>query len=244
MNEHPFSLDDIAAFALGASPHTPMENCVSEHLKTCPSCRAEYDALHPAVTALAESARAPYADPSLKARVMSEVRGERRAPNWPPYLVAAACLIIALISTVQSISLDGEVRALQTQLTAVDASAKQSSREDASDKTMLADLMSSDATRYALADGSVVVRDAHLYLTLHDLPALKRNRVYQAWTRRAGSDRLNPSSTFSPDSRGVAIVALPDDARSVRFVAISVEPEGGSKAPTTRPIASASLGAG
>lgn len=244
MNEHPFSLDDVAAFALGASPSTPMENCLSEHLKTCAPCRAEYETLRPVVTALAESARAPSADPSLKARVMSEVRGDRRAPNWPPYLVAAACFIIGLISTVQSISLDGQVRALQTQLAAVDTSAKQSSREDASDKAMLADLMSPDATRYALADGSVVVRGSHIYLTLHDLPTLKRDRVYQAWTARAGSSKLTPSSTFSPDPRGVAIVALPDDARSVRFVAISVEPDGGSKAPTTKPIASASLGAG
>ncbi len=244
MNEHPFSLDDVASFALGASPSTPMESCLSEHLKTCAPCRAEYEELRPVVTALAESARVPFTDPLLKARVMSEVRGERRAPNWPPYLVAAACLIIALISTVQSISLDGQVRALQTQVTTLDASAEQSSREAASDKTMLADLMSSDATRYALADGSVVVRGSHLYLTLHDMPALDKNRVYQAWTMRTGSNRLIPSSTFAPDPRGVAIVALPDDARAVRFIAISVEPDGGSKAPTTKPIASASLGAG
>lgn len=244
MNEHPFSPDDIAAFAIGASPSTPMENCVSEHLKTCESCRAEYEELRPVVTALAQSARASSVPSSLKARVMSDVRAERRSPAWPPYLVAAACLVIALVSTVQSISLDGQVRALQTQLTAASASAEQSSREGALDRTMLADLMSSDAKRYPLDDGSVVARGSHLYLTLHDMPALKKNSVYQAWTIRAGSNQLTPSITFVPDQGGSAIVALPDDARVVRYVAISVEPDGGSKKPTTKPIASASLGSG
>lgn len=244
MNEHPVTPEDIAAFAIGASPSTPLANCVSEHLKTCSECRAEYEQLRPVVTALAESARAPIVNPGLKARVMSEARGTRRAANWPPYLVAAACLVIALVSTVQSISLTSQLRGAQAQLASLGSSAQQSSREDAADKTMLADLMDPHATRYPLADGSVVARGSHLYLTLHDLPALKKDRVYQAWTMRLGSKKLVPSSTFSPDPQGVAVVALPDDARDVSFVAVSVEPNGGSKQPTTKPIASASLGDG
>lgn len=245
MNGHPITPEDIAAFAIGASPETPLADCVSEHLKTCSECRAEYEELRPVVTALAQSARASIVNPSLKTRVMSEVRGARHTTaNWPPYLVAAACLIIALISTVQSISLTGQLHGAQAQINALSTSAAQSSHEDAADKTMLADLMSPDAARYPLADGSVVASGSHLYLTLHDLPQLEKDRVYQAWTMRVGSAKLVPSSTFAPNPQGVAIVALPDNAHDVRFVAVSVEPNGGSKQPTTKPIASASIGAG
>jgi anti-sigma-K factor RskA len=46
---------------------------------------------------------------------------------------------------------------------------------------------------------------------------------------------MAPSVTFTPNSDGVAIVALPVDATRVGTVAVSVEPDGGSKAPTTTP---------
>jgi len=71
---------------------------------------------------------------------------------------------------------------------------------------------------------------------MRDLPPPPRGKVYQAWTLPKGSKDMAPSVTFEPDSQGVAIVALPADARITTAVAVSVEPEGGSKQPTSKPV--------
>jgi anti-sigma-K factor RskA len=71
---------------------------------------------------------------------------------------------------------------------------------------------------------------------MHDLPALPAGKVYQAWTLPKGSKTMAPSVTFVPDARGVAVVSVPADARVTNVVAVSIEPEGGSKAPTSKPV--------
>ena len=57
MTSHDEMLDNVAAYALGLLPASEAA-AVADHLKTCESCRAEYDFLRPAVTALAYSAEA------------------------------------------------------------------------------------------------------------------------------------------------------------------------------------------
>jgi anti-sigma-K factor RskA len=52
---------------------------------------------------------------------------------------------------------------------------------------------------------------------------------------------MDPSVTFVPNQHGVAIVALPVDATTTQAVAVSVEPYGGSKAPTSTPVVVQSL---
>jgi anti-sigma-K factor RskA len=96
--------------------------------------------------------------------------------------------------------------------------------------------MSAESKHYEGTEGEVVTRGSRLYIAMHDLPALPHGKVYQAWTLPKGAKAVEPSVTFVPDSRGVAIVAVPADARITTLVAVSVEPDGGSKAPTTKPI--------
>jgi hypothetical protein len=100
---------------------------------------------------------------------------------------------------------------------------------------MIADLIASDAQRYPVPQGEVVKHGTHVYLTLHALPSLPRGKVYQAWTIAKGSKTLVPSIVFTPSAAGVAIVALPENADNLAVIALSVEPEGGSKAPTSKP---------
>jgi anti-sigma-K factor RskA len=67
------------------------------------------------------------------------------------------------------------------------------------------------------------------------LPPPPRGKVYQAWTLRAGATRMSPSVTFVPNRSGVAVVPVPVDASGIAAVAVSVEPDGGSKQPTSTP---------
>jgi anti-sigma-K factor RskA len=72
-------------------------------------------------------------------------------------------------------------------------------------------------------------------MALASLPPLPRGKVYQAWTLSKGAKSMTPSVTFSPSSSGITLVPIPDKSGSLAEVAVSVEPEGGSRAPTTKP---------
>ncbi|HEY5258575.1 MAG TPA: anti-sigma factor [Candidatus Baltobacteraceae bacterium] len=243
---HDAFLDDVAAYALGSLRATDAAR-VREHLRLCPQCAAEYAALSEATTALAMGAQAcqtgengPQVSAFLKGRIMRDVRatldGDRRvdapsmrshAATWPAYFTAAACLAIALIATASNFWL---------------ASRLSQARQDAAAmQTMLADTASAQARRIAVHDGDVIVRDGRVYIAMHDMTQPPKGMVYQAWTLARGAKTVAPSLTFMPDAQGVAIVAVPMDARALAAVAVSVEPAGGSKAPTTKPIAFAAI---
>ena len=231
---HDEMLDGVAAYALGVLP--PDEAAaVASHLQTCAECREEYRLLRPAVTAVAYSAEtcadadsgALIASPLLKARVMKEVRaGATRSVTprrSPAVLVAAACLALAIVSGLVSLSLSGRVgrdRALIAQ----------------QDQT-IADLTAPDATHHQFTGGDVLTRGSHLYIAVHGLPVPPPGKVYQAWTLAKGAKTVAPSVTFAPESQGVTVVRLPEAATTLAAVAVSVEPVGGSKQPTTKPIA-------
>lgn len=76
-----------------------------------------------------------------------------------------------------------------------------------------------------------------IYVVAHGLPALPSGKVYQMWTLAKGATKVAPSVTFVPDSAGNALVSVPADPATTTETAISVEPAGGSKQPTTKPIA-------
>ncbi len=69
-----------------------------------------------------------------------------------------------------------------------------------------------------------------------DLPDPGNQRVMQLWVRAGGT--MVPGGTFRP-SRGdvLAITRLP--AKDFDLVAVTIEPRGGSRAPTSDPIAAA-----
>jgi anti-sigma-K factor RskA len=229
MIEHDKMLDSVAAYALGAL--SPQEaQIVAEHLRTCEQCSEEYRLLRPAVTAVAHSAEAHTdsrsgavaASPLLKARVMREVRREteRRARprGWPTWALLAACLALALLSYSLSRQLNHD-RTLAT----------------AQDQT-IADLAAADAQRYRFSGGSVVTHEDRLYIVLQNLPTPPSGKIYQAWTLAKGQHRVAPSVTFAPGG-STTVVRLPEAAAGIAAVAVSVEPEGGSTQPTTKPIA-------
>ncbi len=82
-----------------------------------------------------------------------------------------------------------------------------------------------------------LARAHSIYVIAHGLPPLPSGKVYQAWTLAKGATRMAPSVTFVPDSAGNAEVTVPADPATTAAAAISVEPVGGSKQPTTKPIA-------
>lgn len=238
MTAHDEMLDNVALYALGVlSPREAAD--VAAHLQTCEECRAEYRLLRPAVTAVAYSAEPDSTQgPSftLKTRLMKHVRSakperssrpERSSmPQWPAY-VAAACIAVAVGAGLFNASLRERLGRDEARI--------------AQQAAAIADLAAPDAKRYRFGQGSVLVRGRNLYLAMHALPQPPKGKVYQAWTLPKGSKRMAPSITFKPGPAGETLIRLPESAKAVSAVAVSVEPAGGSKQPTSKPIAVALL---
>lgn len=256
MTAHETMLDNVAVYALGALPSAEADD-VRAHIATCDECREEYRQLKPAVDAVGYSAEAcadaengaVFASPLLKKRIMARIRAEAAPPArsnvgemravrpivWPAYAVAAACLIVAAVTTIFNISLNEELHQSQTQVAQFNAHAGVAARELARQRTALADLVATDSQRFPANGGEVVRHGNRLYIALNALPSPPKGKVYQAWTLHAGASKMSPSVTFVPNRGGVAFVPLPVNASAVVAVAVSVEPDGGSKQPTSKP---------
>lgn len=249
MNGHAAMLDDVAVYALGTLPESEAER-VRAHIETCAECREEYEALAATVTAVARSAEsctdaangAVYASPLLKARIMREVRGQsdaQAAPApaarksaslvWPAYAIAAACLAIALGLGAMNLS-------LTNRLHHAEALQQETATTRAVDDTTVSDLLNEHAKRYIVPGGEIVRSNNHVYIAMDDMPQPPVGKVYQAWTEPKGSKTMVPGATFVPDRHGVAILPISSDANALHAIAVSIEPPGGSKAPTTSPV--------
>ena len=155
---------------------------------------------------------------------------------WPAYLVAAVCFAVAVTLSLINLSLIEQLKTAQAHLTLSSSRANGLVRDLASERGTLADLMDDDAQRFDITGGQVVRIRGHLYITMHDLAQPPRGRVYEAWTMPKTGTVLQPALTFVPDAHGVAVVTIPVPAKDVGTIEITLEPDGGSKAPTSKPL--------
>jgi hypothetical protein len=135
-----------------------------------------------------------------------------------------------------NLSLIEQLRTAQTQIAQTSQRSKGLAHDLSFERTTVADLMDEKARRYDVPGGQIVQVHDRLYITMHGMPQPPKGKVYQAWTLPKGSKTMQPSLTFLPDAHGVAVIALPVKADGTAAVAVSVEPEGGSKAPTSKPL--------
>ncbi|AKZ54826.1 hypothetical protein SAM23877_1777 [Streptomyces ambofaciens ATCC 23877] len=228
------------------------------HLKGCDRCAAEVRALAEDAVRLAWSTAAP-APAALRERVMAAVRttpqepapGHGTVPRLPPHVwgvrpppersrasrhrpllvpfataTAAAALVVASLFAVQANRTQGELetardraREIAHVLAAPDARA--TSGADARGRTI--------AVVASAAEGRAVV-------TLSGYGEPSGDRVHQLWLVRPGA---------GPRSLGL----LDDDTpliasglqRSATSLAVTVEPDGGSDRPTSRPVVQLTL---
>ncbi|HTJ28588.1 MAG TPA: anti-sigma factor [Candidatus Limnocylindria bacterium] len=243
-------LENVALYALGVLPQEDVA-LVTAFIANDVQARREYADLRAAADSLAFVASEPVdsaRSARLKERLMARVRedaahadgvrpriGSNPAVLWAVGLAAAASLAFGIVSVIQDVGLRSDLAATQRRVSTLQSQLATTERVGAQDRQTLTDLLASDARRFDVAGGSVVVRGGHVYFTFSKLPPLPRGRVYQAWTFPKGSTVPAPSVTFTPNANGVAVVALPADATKLGAVAVTVEPDGGSKTPTTKP---------
>ncbi len=179
--------------------------------------------------------------PAAAGRVI-DLQARRAAPAWAAYAVAAAALIVAAFSTWNYVGVRSQYEAdhqrlalLQARLDAQEKAVNDARAQLALEQSRLADMIAPGAVRYPVESGVVVRSGARILIALRHLPKPPPGKIYQAWTLRRGAKTVSPSITFSPDPTGLALIELPERAADVTAVAISIEPLGGSKAPTSKP---------
>lgn len=218
------------------------------------SCRRPHRELREAVElAAAIGAAWPEEDapsPRLRSRLLAAARSEtagpvatRRAANdrrawWRPLTIAATTVGVAasLALAVQV----GENGALRDQLSEARARVSAMSTDLDTAEAWIERAVATGADAFFMSGEGpgararfmlVVEADAAgAVLLMSGLPDLAPGRTYELWVERDGA--IVGVGTFEPNDRGLAALAIDASLDGIRQAMVTIEPEGGSEAPT------------
>ena len=202
-----------------------------EHLAQCPDCTEEVESLRETAALLAEDL-VTTPPPALRNAVLGGISQVRPLPpvvpnarrmhgaRFLPFLVAAAAALVIGVG-----------------LSAWSPWASEDAGPTAAERVLQAD----DAVRASLdlgeAGRATVVRSAsenRAVIMTEDMVKPPEGKVFQVWLQTPEDDML-PAAVMEPVPDQT--VVLDGDAAQAIGAGITVEPEGGSPAPTTDPIA-------
>jgi len=229
------------AYVLGALPEEERRE-LEEYLAAHSERQAEIEELSAVAGLLALSPREQEPSPELRRSIMGLVEPEaepRRAssPSWLTgigehlsvrnlVLAAAVLLVIGLFSW--NMFLQGEVRDLQGQVQNLQAPQEES--------RMVA-LKGPGAAHGAQVE-VMILGDERAVLMAEDMPPVPKDKTFQIWI--IDDDVPQPSGLFETREDPVATV-IDQPLSGADAVAVSVEPEGGSREPPTHPMLMARL---
>ncbi|MFC4588612.1 anti-sigma factor [Sphaerisporangium corydalis] len=243
MSRDPHTL--AGAYVLDAVDDPRERSGFEDHLSRCTECAEETRGLRETASRLG-IAMAQEPPPALRDRVMAEIglvrqvppavtpitRRERRPGAWWPRLatgLAAACLAAAVGFGVVAYrvqdTLDGERLGAQQVAAVLAAPDARTVRGKAGQATT----------------GTVVMsrsQDKVLFFS-SGLAPLPDSETYQLW--RIGPDGAIPDRLTRPDASGRTPPMVLGDLGSATKVGVTVEPSGGSRQPTTKPLLLMSL---
>jgi anti-sigma-K factor RskA len=211
----------------------------SHHLRRCQACREEVSGLREVATSLAFAAAA---DPpaTMRARVLAAAgrtrqlprevrsRSRRRTPGFllPPLVasVAAAAVVAVLVLAVAQVRTEREL-----------SQARQRSQAIAAVLTAPDARILARSTAVGGVTTVVVSAARHqLLVTTTGLPLLRGGKVYELWL--IGPHRTRPAGLLPAAAAGRTAPVLATGLVPSDKLAMTVEPAGGTSAPTTTPI--------
>jgi hypothetical protein len=212
---------------------------VEAHLtRGCETCQKRLkDALAVNAVILASVPQTP-PPARLRRRVLAGFGIERAGWGWLGGLAAALMLVVALWLSVQERRREGEL-----------ADARRDAIQARADRDRLVQafqiLNQPETKRVVFGEGQVQPPRGNIFvhsrlgvlLIASNLPPLPAGRTYEMWVIPTKTSAPRPAGLFQSDAQGSAINILPVSLDSLYAVAVSVEPEAGSPAPTNIVIA-------
>jgi len=235
--------EEFELYALGVLDPPEMAE-IDAHLREgCAECEAALkNAL--ALNAMLMATTPEVVPPArLKRKVLAGVGVHRMSWGWLGALAASAMLMIALWLSVEERTRASELA--QARRTLITVSAQR-------DRLLQAMSFLDDPATQPVSFGKGKPLPPHGNVFLHpqlgvlliasNLPPTAQGKIYQMWViPKGGSPR--PAGLFqSEGGTALHILSGPVDLASVGAVAVTVEPEAGSQAPTTTPIIVAPVG--
>jgi anti-sigma-K factor RskA len=230
-------------YALGVlEPEMAAE--IERHLaEACEYCGEHVRAAAEMTAALAHVAEQAELPARLRERVVGSVtRQERRSRGW---VFATAGMAAACVALIVYAALSGvEMRQMEARLGTL--------RAERDQLRAAVEILSRPETRAVefggtgnVAHGRVLVnRNGGFVFAGSQLPPIASDRTFELWLVPASGAAPQPAGLFRPDGvgQGVHVSSTAVDAAAVKAVAVSVEPLGGSSAPTTKPFLIVPLG--
>jgi anti-sigma-K factor RskA len=228
------------AFAVDAIDDTAERDRFEQHMRRCRPCTGEVRSLSETVTRLALAAAEP-PPPQLRATVLAALARTRqlppatirhralgrRRPAWlasPAWLAAAASLVLAAVLTISLIRVQRQLD--QARSSAAEAAAVLAA-PDARAATAPTSAGGTATVVFSLARRSMIFTSA-------GLPHLPPSKVYELWL--LGPPRVRPAGLLAVSSPGRTAPLLAGGLRRGDAVGVTVEPAGGTRRPTTKPI--------
>jgi len=210
--------EDLAAYVLGALERDEAAE-FERHLEGCERCREEMGWLEPAVQTLPEAVERQEPPRQLRAALMAEVRADAREAEARPaparrrrWLLKPAMGFAALALLVAGV-VGYEVG------------------DGGSGKGGGASTLE---RQVGGIDVKMVQEGNSGTLQLAGVHQLPPDKVLEAWVEREGEVEAVPA-LFVPDRNGQAETRIAD-MKGVEVVMVTEEPQGGSEAPTSKPI--------
>ena len=258
MNTHEQFADDLALYALEELTGAERQ-AFEEHLAECAACRRELQAMRADLGLLALSSSGPQPPARSKQRLMRAIAAEPRDVSQPPVpaarswwwsLVPALAALGLLIFGVAVWRINAGLKDQLAEL--------QNRNQDAATRLdrvneELRLLTSPDAVHVSLTSQKAAKEPAgtaifsperkRMMLMASNLPATPPGKAYELWVIPVNGAPI-AAGVFKPDEHGNAVLmdhTMPQGIVAKAF-AITVEDEGGSDKPTSKPILMGAVG--
>jgi anti-sigma-K factor RskA len=216
----------LAPYALGAIAREE-EAAVRAHLQTCDECRAEAESYAGVVPHLAVVVDEEPLPPDFTDRLMSEATGAARAPELkdreartgsfrrllPALAFGAAAIVIVVLGAL-----------------IVDLRSDLNIQQEVAEGLLSDDAMTLEG---AGAQAAMVPTDEGSVFVARDMQAAPSGRTYQLWFIDDGTP--TSGGTFDVED-GFATLSTDRSLEGIDAVAVTLEPAGGSRRPTTEPL--------
>ncbi|HKP82933.1 MAG TPA: anti-sigma factor [Pyrinomonadaceae bacterium] len=215
---------------------------LNEHLENCAECQKELEEWQATAANLALTADSVEPSPAVRERILDEVRKDLSSAQVVPFrstprniwssfgsLGAMAAVVVLTALIVGLVVMWRQNQLMEQEM----ARTKEFVELVTTPGARVSELKGMDLAAGAMAS-LAYDQSGHAMLMAKKLPSPPQGKAYQLWYI-VGSKPPMPGKTFSTDNAGKGMLTdqMPKEAMDSAIFAITMEPEGGSSAPTS-----------